>query len=230
MVRPLAHASAVTLAVAAPAFARAPVTNLPLARQVMISLLSRAIQSAADTVAITVMDEGATLALVLHYRLRPALPERETQTDSVLQPMLDQLGWRVRPYAPGGVSLSLPKPLPQKTILCIDDDANFCELLRRYLTGYPVQVLSAASGQPGLEQAVQSPPDLIVLDVMMAGLDGWETLQRLRTHVATEQLPVVVCSVFNDPELARSLGATAMLPKPLEPGVFLRTLQGLEVI
>ncbi len=65
---------------------------------------------------------------------------------------------------------------------------------------------------------------------MMAGLDGWETLQRLRTHVALQHLPIIVCSVFNDPELARSLGATAMLSKPLEPTRFLRTLEELGVI
>lgn len=230
VVRSLAVASAVTVQTTIPQGSKVLVTDLPLARQVLISLLSRAIQNAADTVAISVGDEGAQIALMMEYAPHGAPSPREPQAEGVLQPMIDQLGWRVRWPEQGGVRLSLPRPAPQKTILCVDDDANFCELLRRYLTGYPVQVLSAPSGQQGLEQAIQSPPDLIVLDVMMAGLDGWETLQRLRTHVATEHLPVVVCSVFNDPELARSLGATAMLPKPLEPGVFLRTLQGLEVI
>jgi CheY-like chemotaxis protein len=230
VVRSLASVSAVTVGATIPEGAKALVTNLPLARQVMIRLLSQAVQSAAGTVAISVVDEGAQLALVLEYVLRLPSPEREVQSDSMLQPMVDQLGWRVRWHSAGGVTLSLPKPMQQKNILCIDDDPNFSELLRRSLTGYAVQVLSAASGQLGLEQAVQSLPDLIVLDVMMAGLDGWETLQRLRTHVATQQLPVVVCSVFNDPQLAHSLGATAMLPKPLDPALFLRTLEELEVI
>ncbi len=133
---------------------------MPLARQVMISLLSRAIQSAADTVAISVMDEGAQIELAMQYYLAPWRAGKcGPLSDSMLQPMVDQIGWNVRwQVARGGVSLHLPKPLQQKTILCIDDDANFSELLRRYLTGYPVQVLSAANGQQGIEQALQSPP------------------------------------------------------------------------
>jgi len=58
----------------------------------------------------------------------------------------------------------------------------------------------------------------VILDVMMPGLDGWEVLQTLRKTPRTSRIPVVVCSVFNDPQLALSLGATVFLPKPVSQG------------
>lgn len=109
----------------------------------------------------------------MQYTPRLAPPEGGPLSDSMLQPMVNQLGWHVRWHVRrGGAGVHCPSRCRQKTILCIDDDANFCELLRRYVTGYPVQVLGAANGQHGFEQALQSRPDLIILDVMMAGLDG----------------------------------------------------------
>jgi CheY-like chemotaxis protein len=151
------------------------------------------------------------------------------QTNAVTQSMIDRLGWWLS-WRAAGLTLHLPQSVQQKILLCIDDDASFSELLRRYLTGYPVLVLSATNGQQGLDQILQSSPDVVVLDVMMAGLDGWETLQRIRTHPSMQRLPVVVCSVFDNPELAYSLGATAMLSKPLLPNDFVQTLERLEVI
>jgi CheY-like chemotaxis protein len=230
VVRPLAMTSSVEVGLANVARPIVLTLNLPVARQALITLLSRAVQAAATVVTIAVIEDGALLRLAIQFTPRPDLPETAWRADGIIQPLVEQLGWGVQWGAHGGVSLDLPKPSQQKTLLCIDDDASFSELLRRYLTGYPVQVLSAPNGQQGIEQALHSAPDLVVLDVMMAGLDGWETLQRMRTHVALRHLPIVVCSVFNDPELARSLGATAMLPKPLAPATFLYTLEQLGVL
>ncbi|MFZ1770381.1 MAG: response regulator [Caldilinea sp.] len=230
VVRPLAAASSVGIELAGMARPVALMLNLPVARQVLIALLSRAVQAAAAAVTISVIDAGPLLKLAIQTTLRPEAPESAWRPDGIIQPLVKQLGWNVQWEAHGSVSLHLPKPPQQKTILCIDDDASFSELLRRYLTGYPVQVLSALNGQQGIEQALHAAPDLVVLDVMMAGLDGWETLQRMRTHVALQHLPIIVCSVFNDPELARSLGATAMLPKPLAPATFLHALEQVGVL
>lgn len=229
VLRPLAMTSAVTLRLMSPQQAGPLALNVPVARQVLIHLLSRAVKRAEETVTVEFINTDTQFEIAIQCSSRASIPDDSLQPDALIQPLIEQLGWRVMPTA-SGVSVLLPVPSLQKTILCIDDDPGFSELLRRYVTGLPVKVVSAATGEQGIEQAIQVAPDLIVLDVMMAGLDGWETLQHLQTHVSTRHLPVVICSVFHDLELAQSLGATAILPKPLAPAAFTQLLQKLGVI
>ncbi|RMF47298.1 MAG: response regulator, partial [Anaerolineae bacterium] len=85
----------------------------------------------------------------------------------------------------------------------------------------PHQVLSLAR---------QYRPVLITLDVMMPGLDGWELLQSLRMDEETRQIPVLVCSAWNEPELAKSLGAVAFLKKPITRQDLLSALEQIGVL
>jgi CheY-like chemotaxis protein len=61
--------------------------------------------------------------------------------------------------------------------------------------------------------------------VMMPGMDGWEVLQRLRNHPDTQHIPVIICSVFNDPELAYALGASSFLSKPVRREDIIKALR-----
>jgi CheY-like chemotaxis protein len=90
--------------------------------------------------------------------------------------------------------------------------------------------MAAASGYEGLKLAQELQPDAIILDVMMPEMDGWEFLQRLRALPQLTETPVVICSVFNDPELAYSLGASANLPKPVGRRDVLEVLRQLGVV
>jgi CheY-like chemotaxis protein len=65
---------------------------------------------------------------------------------------------------------------------------------------------------------------------MMPEMDGWELLQRLRTAPQTAATPVIICSVFNDPELAYSLGASLFLPKPVKRDEVLAALCQLDIV
>jgi CheY-like chemotaxis protein len=69
-----------------------------------------------------------------------------------------------------------------------------------------------------------------VLDVMMPGMDGWEFLQRLRNQPTTASIPVIVCSVINNPGLAYSLNASLFLPKPVSRRDVLDALRQLNVV
>jgi CheY-like chemotaxis protein len=227
IVRPLAATASTPMALILPEQAIFLMLNLPVARQVLIALLSQVIQSAESGVTIAAAASDAAVEIRLEYT--PHAASSEMQTNAVTQSMADRLGWQLT-WRASDLTIQLPQTVQKKILLCIDDDASFSELLRRYLTGYPALVLSATSGRQGIEQILQSPPDIVILDVMMAGLDGWETLQRIRTHPAMQHLPIIVCSVFDNPELAYSLGATAILAKPLSPGDFLQTLERLEII
>lgn len=101
------------------------------------------------------------------------------------------------------------------TVLVIDDNQGLVELLQRYLADQTCSILAATSGAEGVCLAQATVPDAIVLDVMMPQMAGWEVLQRLRNDPRTVHIPVLVCSVINNPELAYSLGAAAFIAKPV---------------
>ena len=109
---------------------------------------------------------------------------------------------------------------PQK-VLIIDDEEDIRELARISLERVGgLEVLAAASGPEGLELAASEQPDAIVLDAMMPGMDGPETLTQLKAGDATEQIPVVfLTGSVQEVERDRfmSLGAVGILPKPFDP-------------
>ena len=111
------------------------------------------------------------------------------------------------------------------TLLVIDDNEGLIELFRRYLTGESYRLIGAQDGTEGLRLAEEHSPDVIVLDVMMPQQDGWEVLQLLRNRRRTRDIPVLVCSVIDDPELAFSLGAAQFLAKPVKREELLRALE-----
>ena len=88
------------------------------------------------------------------------------------------------------------------TILIIDDDATLRELLSDHLSRDGYRVLVAREGQTGLQMAAQSQPDLVILDLMMPGMDGWEVCQQLRKQSA---VPIIVLSAKGD-EMAKLRG------------------------
>ncbi len=72
--------------------------------------------------------------------------------------------------------------------------------------------------------ATRLSPQIVVLDVMMPQMDGWEVLGRLRQHPRTAHLPIVVCTILSQRDLASLLGASAFLRKPITQQAFLETL------
>jgi CheY-like chemotaxis protein len=116
------------------------------------------------------------------------------------------------------------------TILVIDDNEGLVNLLRRYLADQPCQVLAATNGSEGLQMARDVLPRAVVLDVMMPDMDGWELLQRIKTNPETEGIPVIVCSVIDDPELAYSLGAERFIAKPVNRQTVLEALHEIKAL
>jgi CheY-like chemotaxis protein len=117
----------------------------------------------------------------------------------------------------------------QKTLLVVEDNESVIRAFRRYLTGYGYQVIGATTGAEALRLAHEVSPAAITLDVMIPSQDGWEILQALKEDPATANIPVIICSVLEDPELARSLGATAYLHKPVAQTDLLNMLNNLSV-
>lgn len=106
------------------------------------------------------------------------------------------------------------------TVLLIDDEKDLLELLRYNLEREGFEVLSAANGASGLELARRNPPDLIVLDLMMPGLDGLEVCQQLRAEPRTGRIPLVMLTARAaeaDRVVGLELGADDYVTKPFSP-------------
>ncbi|MBM3131358.1 MAG: response regulator [Chloroflexi bacterium] len=123
----------------------------------------------------------------------------------------------------GQTVILLPRAA-QTRVLVIDDNPAIQQLFERYLAPQQYEVIHAQSGDDALRLAAESQPDAITLDVMMPRMDGWQVLRALAQNPATAKIPVVVCSVLKEPELALSLGARAYLKKPVDRLTLVETL------
>ncbi len=117
---------------------------------------------------------------------------------------------------PRGPSSLAPAVIVRGTVLAIDDDADARELIRRYLEREGFRVELAADGAQGLELARRLRPDLITLDVMMPGMDGWAVLSSLKADPELALIPVVMMTMLDNRELGVALGAMDCLTKPVD--------------
>ena len=102
------------------------------------------------------------------------------------------------------------------TVLVIDDDPATRQLLARMLSKDGFRVLEATGGEEGLALARAERPDVITLDVLMPGLDGWGVLAALKREPALASIPVVMLTITDERNLGFSLGAAEYLTKPIE--------------
>jgi CheY-like chemotaxis protein len=102
-------------------------------------------------------------------------------------------------------------------------------MFRRYLSQTNLKVVGVKEPEQVLPLARQLHPQVITLDVMMPSMDGWEILQTLQTDPETRHIPVIVCSVWDEPELAFSLGAADFLKKPITQKDLLAALIRLQL-
>jgi DNA-binding response OmpR family regulator len=79
-----------------------------------------------------------------------------------------------------------------KHILCIEDEPEMIDLIRLILGRRGFEVIGAAGGKEGLEKVRQRPPDLVLLDLMMPDMDGWEVYQQIKADEKTKDIPVIV--------------------------------------
>jgi signal transduction histidine kinase/DNA-binding response OmpR family regulator len=101
------------------------------------------------------------------------------------------------------------------TILVIDDDPNICNLVTRFLHKEGFNVVTAPNGKEGLRLAKQIKPQVITLDVMMPGMDGWATLKQLKSDSELKHIPVAMLTQLDERGLGFSLGADDYLFKPI---------------
>ncbi len=203
-----------------------------LAQQLVTHLLSQIIQQMAPgdlDLSLLIHAQGARITMLYTPASGPA---EALAASLVATQSAERLGWQLSgDIVPDGrFALSVDTSRSGPTVLVIDDNQGLVELLQRYLTGQAVRVWTATDSNLGFDMACQLVPAAIILDVMMPEVDGWELLQRLRAHPSAANIPVVICSVFNDPELAFSLGASAFIAKPVDRSAVLAALSRVGVL
>lgn len=105
----------------------------------------------------------------------------------------------------------------QKRILVVDDEPDISEAVCRWLKAGGYEARSAANGVAGMQAALDSPPDAILLDVLMPFKDGLETLADLRANDLTTQIPVIMLSAsLRDEQRALDAGARFFIHKPYD--------------
>ena len=230
----LAESCGVKLALQTPSYPVIISADLIAAQQFMVSLLSHAVRQAQPSnlqVQLHVVDDVLELS-VSFSELPAGAASRELAP--VVRELATRLGWRIKqrempPGDDGMRELTVCMPTLRHTLLVIDDNEGLTALVERYLSGEPYRVVKALSGLEGLQLAQEIVPAAIILDIMLPKIDGWEVLQRLRSDPRMSHIPVIVCSVIHEPELAKSLGASLMLSKPVSRDELLNALQMVSI-
>lgn len=116
-----------------------------------------------------------------------------------------------------------------KKILIIDDEKNMCLLIKQNLelTGH-FRVIAAYSGKDGLAAAAREKPDLILLDILMPGMSGFDVLEKLKTSDATTSIPVIMLTAVGTEaakEKAMSLYNEDYIVKPVQSDVLIGKIE-----
>lgn len=106
-------------------------------------------------------------------------------------------------------------------VLCIDDEPGVIELVSLILKSQNIQVEGASGGKEGLELMRKTPPDAVLLDIMMPEMDGWAVYKQIRTDEALKHIPVIILTARNssfEEVIARErAGVNDYLTKPFLP-------------
>jgi len=117
-----------------------------------------------------------------------------------------------------------------KRILIIEDDPSFSRAINHIVEKEGYDVSTASNGMTGLRMVKDSPPDLLILDVMLPGLDGFEICSRLRNDEPTAKLPIIMLSAKGqetDKTTGLSVGANEYLTKPVDRTLLLEKITSL---
>lgn len=112
-----------------------------------------------------------------------------------------------------------------KNILVIDDDASIRSLLRQVLEAKGYVVREAENGQEAIAKVRESRPDLITLDVIMQGINGYEVASILKSDPATLDIPIIIVSVLDDQDKGLHLGIDSYVSKPVDMVILIREVE-----
>jgi CheY-like chemotaxis protein len=222
MIKPLLAQAGISLHLDVPSLLPSTYANPAMMRQILVNVLSEAADLAS----------GGSLTLAIHLDERGTIwcvyPVDVSQLDEIIgtgrqglavsHGLLQVYGghlWRhIDDQGPGRIVFSLPTLNPPN-ILIIDDNQELVGLYQRYLSERDYLVYTAADRPTIRKCLAEMRPDVIMLDVLMPNEDGWSILRHFKSLPETKDVPIVICSVLDQPRLALALGADAVLQKPV---------------
>ncbi len=111
-------------------------------------------------------------------------------------------------------------------ILHIEDDSANRLLVRKILTPAGFHVIDAEDGMEGIEKAVSDPPDLVLVDIAIPGLDGYEVTLRLRSEPKLKRVPIVAITAEGNRDTSIAVGCDGFIEKPIDARTFVDTIRG----
>jgi len=115
-----------------------------------------------------------------------------------------------------------------KKILIVDDKLEVVELVKATLEGEEYQIIDASDGREALEKIGKEKPDLVLLDIIMPKMDGFEVLSEVKKNPKTKEIPIIMLTAKGqklDKDKGRELGAQDYIVKPFSPSHLLRKIE-----
>ena len=134
------------------------------------------------------------------------------------------------PPAPEAMPLNNESFLPQSTVLIVDDNPQNVELLQAFLESLPVKIVTAFDGLDALNKVAEQPPDLILLDIMMPQMSGFQVCRRIKSDPKTRDIQVLMVTALNelgDIEQASECGTDDFVSKPVNKFELLTRVKSL---
>ncbi|MCS7060205.1 MAG: response regulator [Anaerolineae bacterium] len=195
--------------------------NAMLARQLVINALGWLIRETRHErliVRVRVMSNLARSFVVLELE-HPLIGHRQpvgSTLEHLIRSAQADLTIEITPRQTQKLVVRLPAA-PLRYILMIDDNSDMLRLVQRQLQRTSnLAFVGVSSMEQALSQIRACKPACILLDLMMPDHDGWEILGLLKTYPETASIPIVISSVLPEPDLARAMGAVAILPRPFK--------------
>jgi len=194
-------------------------------QQALVNVFTAAINSVPGGI---INVRGETDQWDVHLEIRPTRRDDATPAEGgdraealrMAQQLLALFGGSIEVWTgdvktyPFAVEISIPAA-EQVPVLIIEDNIDTLHLLQRYLKGTRYRFVGVRDPEQAVALTVDSSCRAIVLDVMLSGVNGWELLGRLRAHPQTRGVPVIVCTILPQEQLAMTLGAAAFIRKPV---------------
>ncbi|MBN1995129.1 MAG: response regulator [Anaerolineae bacterium] len=214
----------VSLKVTLPEFPLMTTAHTSVLRQILIRAVGKLVQSMlAGEIIIKAQEAGEYINITITGF--PAATTEPPHSDFIQEALATQSGLFETQVTGQQITFEIKIPSASKiTVLVVDDNTDLVHFYRRYVAGTRYEIIHLAEGQRLFETIAHSSPDIIVLDVMLPGIDGWELLTHLHEHPDTRPIPVIVCSVVRGEEMALTLGATLYLQKPVRSRQFIEAL------
>lgn len=227
MLKPLCEKHSTTIETIMPDDLPGLAVHATALRQIFLNLLSYSIrQTGSKKIKLSIMFNELDVVTQIQFLCPIEINLSEDSNWTTTKKLIAlSNGKIVVTHQSGMATFNLSLPISGKVkVLVLDDNADIQRLLARFTLGTRYTLTALTNPSDFQNQVKKAPPKIIVLDVMMPGIDGWEVLETLRQTEGTAGIPVIICSILGQKDLALAMGAQGYITKPVTREVFLSAL------